>query len=136
MSVEQRQRHQPPPATHAEFRTLLAAGVLITTGGKPLIRVACRRCGGALLGSTDGAETCWCAFACPACQARVGQRCRRPSEHTLFGDIAHADRIALARADIERRALAGDPDLPARWPANDAPAAGSPAPDPGQPALW
>lgn len=104
MVTEHRQRHQPPPATHEEFRTLVEAGALITTGGKLLARVPCRQCGGLLLGSTDGAETCWC----------------------VFGNRPHDSRVALALADTHRRAEAGDPDVPAKWP----------APDPEQPALW
>lgn len=131
MATEQRQRHHPPPATHAEFRALLDAGVLITTGGKPLIRTPCPRCGTTLLGSAEGAETCWCDVACPRCQASPGRRCRRPSEHGVFGNRPHDSRARLAQADTERRALAGDPDLPARWPplTDDHPQS-------EQPALW
>ena len=115
MVTEQWQRHRPPPGTHEEFRALLDAGRLITTGGKPLIRTHCPDCRAGLLGSEDGAETCWCAVACPQCQAPVGRRCRRPSEHGVFGNRPHDSRARLAQADTERRAQAGDPDLPARW---------------------
>lgn len=113
--TEQWQRHRPPPTTHDEFRALLDAGALITTGGKPLLRTRCPSCGSGLLGSVDGAETCWCAIECPQCHAPAGRRCRRPSEHDVFGNRAHDSRIRLAQDDTERRALAGDPDLPARW---------------------
>lgn len=124
--TEQRQRHHPPPTTYEEFRALLEAGSLITTGGKPLIRAACPDCGAGLLGSSDGVETCWCAVSCRQCQAPVGRRCRRPSEHGVFGNRPHDSRARLAQADTERRARQGDPDIPARWRPTDQ----------EQPTLW
>jgi hypothetical protein len=33
---------------------------------------------------------------CPTCQAPVGQRCKRPSEHRVFGGEPHPDRDRLA----------------------------------------
>ena len=34
---------------------------------------------------------------CPHCHAKIGQKCRRPSEHTTFGGVVHnaRDRLAL-----------------------------------------
>jgi len=127
---EQRQ-HEPAPATRAEFRALVDDGLLITTGGKTLVRRPCPRCGSLLLGSVDGAETCWCIFTCPACSATPGQRCRRPSEHAVFGNRPHGSRVNLALADTERRAQAGDPDLPACWPPQSASTSSV-----EQPTLW
>lgn len=115
MVTEQWQGHHPPPRTHQEFRALLDAGLLITTGGKPLVRRSYSVCGAGLLGSRDGAETCWCAIPCPTCPARVGRACRRPSEHAVFGNRPHERRARLAQAETDRRARDGDPDLPARW---------------------
>jgi hypothetical protein len=91
------------------------AGLITTTGKKRLIRRPCPACSSPLLGSPDGAETCWCALPCPQCQAQVGHRCTRPSEHNVFGNRPHESRARLAQADTERRAQAGDPDIPARW---------------------
>jgi hypothetical protein len=115
-AVEQTQRHYPPPRSVGEFCALLDAGRLITTGGKRLVRRTCSGCGGLLLGSVDGAETCWCVLPCPQCRAPVGRRCRRPSGHNVFGDRPHDSRVRATKDDTERRASAGDPDLPARWP--------------------
>ncbi len=84
--------------------------------GKPLLRRVCAACGAGLLGSHDGAETCWCALPCPTCPAEVGRPCRRPTQHAVFGNRPHDRRVRLAQVDTERRASAGDPDLPARWP--------------------
>ena len=37
--------------------------------------------------------------ACPSCPAGVGQRCKRPSEHTVWGKEPHPQRdIAADRA--------------------------------------
>lgn len=33
---------------------------------------------------------------CPTCGAPVGKRCRRPSEHTVWGGEPHAERDRLA----------------------------------------
>jgi DNA-directed RNA polymerase subunit RPC12/RpoP len=33
---------------------------------------------------------------CPTCNAKVGRRCRRPSEHQVFGGGMHPDRDRLA----------------------------------------
>jgi hypothetical protein len=110
--VARRYAGRPPPATYEEFRALLDAGVLITNGGKRVIRRRCPVCGAGLLGSEDGAETCWCAVPCPQCRATVGRRCRRPSEDGVFGNRPHDSRARLAQADTERRAQAGDPRSP------------------------
>jgi hypothetical protein len=114
--TEQLQRHRLRPTTVEDFVALLDAGLLITTGGKQLIRRDCPDCGSLLLGSRHAAETCWCAVACPRCRAPAGRRCTRPSEHNVFDGRPHDSRVRAAQADTERRALAGDPDLPARWP--------------------
>lgn len=55
--------------------------------------VSCRQCGQA-----------WprdpvLEVACPDCGAKVGQRCRRPSGHNVWG-AAHADRRRRAAEEI------------------------------------
>jgi hypothetical protein len=34
--------------------------------------------------------------ACPTCRAPVGARCKRPSEHRVFGGEPHAERDVVA----------------------------------------
>jgi phage FluMu protein Com len=114
MTVQLRQTYCPAPQTIAEFVDLLERGVLITTGGKQLVRRPCLRCGNKLLGSADGLETCWCEVDCPTCHAVEGRNCRRPSEHDVPGR-AHDSRWRVARERTEQRASAGDPDLPTLW---------------------
>lgn len=124
------QHHSPRPETVEDLLALLAAGALITTGGKTMVRRTCPACGTRLLGSAGDAETCTCAMPCPTCLAPPGRRCRRPSEHGVFGNRPHGARVQTARDDTERRAAAGDPDIPARW-SETVTESGEP-----QPALW
>lgn len=45
---------------------------------------------------------------CPACRAKTGQNCRRPSGHNLFGNSFHSDRDKLALQTLDNYAI---------WPA-------------------
>lgn len=106
----------PRPADRVELLTLLEAGRLLTTGGRRLVARACPSCGRTLLGSEQGLETCTCGITCPVCgrggRGRGRRLCRRPSGHDCND---HHARVDLAQADTERRAAAGDPDIPAAW---------------------
>ena len=41
---------------------------------------------------------------CPTCNAPVGIKCKRPSEHTVFGGQPHAarDRLAMEKGFMEK----------------------------------
>lgn len=57
--------------------------------------VACRRCG------QEWPRDPALEVPCPVCRAPVGQRCRRPSGHGVFGGGLHAARDEVAnRAGI------------------------------------
>lgn len=98
----------PAPATWAEFEELLAAGVLITTGGQRLERRPCASCG-----KTTTGETCPASIRCPICHSTT-KACWRPSEHKAWE--WHKARMQAAEAIDDERERAGDPTLPARWP--------------------
>jgi hypothetical protein len=107
-----RPRTAQPPASLAGLHQLLARGVLVDLAGRPLTRRRCA-CGGSSLG-----ETCPQSVTCPTCGlagGRAGRPCCRPSGHRA--SRWHADRVAAAAAVDLARERAGDPTLPAPWPA-------------------
>lgn len=109
MAVEQ---PVPPPATWADFAALAESGRLVSAAGSPLVLRACPTCRNRTLG-----ETCPQTVPCPGCSAGPRQPCVRPSGHAYVGGGFHAERLdRAALVDAERQA-AGDPTVPAAWPA-------------------
>ncbi|MCX4682273.1 hypothetical protein OG413_44640 [Streptomyces sp. NBC_01433] len=100
----------PRPVLMAEFRALLASGVLTDRAGAPL-GAPCG-CGGL----TDG-YTCPLSLRCPSCAEPAGRPCRRPSGHQAAE--THAPRLRAAGSLDKARERDGDPTLPAPWPDHD-----------------
>lgn len=57
--------------------------------------VSCKRCGQTW--ERDPALD----VVCPTCNAGIGQLCKRPSEHAVFGAQPHASRDRLAMQTLE-----------------------------------
>lgn len=99
----------PRPGTKADVERLLAAGLLLDAGGRPLVRQACP-CGGRRLGG----EPCHQDVTCPHCGSN-GAQCMRPSGHNATE--WHAERWTEYERVTQALIAAGDLTDPAPWAA-------------------